>query len=116
MVYVSNPGGRGRYGAGMLAFHVNRHCRLHLRWHGAGPERLTSSPTVAGGVVYYGAGFSDTLIAFDARTGRRLWTSGSALRGHVFNAPSVIGGAVYSGDWSGRLHAFGLSGRAAPSR
>ena len=108
LIYVVTPSDAGRYGAGMLAFHVTSRCRLALAWHAGGSRRLASSPTVANGVVYYSAGFSDRLIAFDATNGKRLWTSGSALQGHDFNAPSVAGGVVYTGDWGGRLHAFGL--------
>jgi outer membrane protein assembly factor BamB len=110
MVYVTNPSERGSYKPGMLAFRVTDKCRLAFAWRGKGSEGIASSPTVANGVVYYGTGFSDKVIAFDARTGKRLWTSGSKLRGHIVNAPSVVGGVVYAGDWSGRLHAFGLRG------
>ena len=66
LIYVVTPSDAGRYKAGMLAFHVTSRCRLALAWHGGGSTRLASSPTVANGVVYYSAGFSDRLIAFDA--------------------------------------------------
>ena len=108
LLYVTNPETRGAYGAGMLAFRVNSKCRLKLAWHGAGSSGIASSPTVANGVVYYGAGYTDRLIAFDAASGKRLWTG--SLDGHVVNAPSVVGGAVYSGDWGGHLHKFALPG------
>ena len=108
LLYVANPSKRGPYKAGMLAFRVTGKCRLALAWHGSGASGITSSPTVANGVVYYGAGYSDKVVAFDAENGKRLWTSGGALKGHIVNAPSVVGGVVYAGDWSGRLHAFGL--------
>jgi outer membrane protein assembly factor BamB len=108
LIYVVNPANSGGYEPGMLAFRVNSRCRLVLAWQRAESRRLASSPTVANGVVYYATGWSDKVVAFDASTGERLWSSGSALGGHDFNSPSVIDGVVYTGDWGGRLHAFGL--------
>jgi PQQ-like domain len=115
MIYVTNPEKHGRYRSGVLAFRVTRKCRLAFEWRGGGSKGIASSPTVAGGVVYYGTGYSDKLIVFDAKSGKRLWASGNALKGHVVNAPSVIGGVVYAGDWRGTLHAFGLSRSASGS-
>jgi hypothetical protein len=106
LIYVSNPGDAGSYHAGMVAFRVTGKCRLAKAWNAKGANGIVSSPTVANGGVYYGAGYDDKLIAFDAKTGKRLWTSGSALRGHAINAPSIVNGVLYAGDWSGLLHAF----------
>ncbi len=103
-VYVSNPHAAGGYKAGILAFRVTRSCHLSLRWQARGPGGTTSSPTIAGGVVFYGTGAYGTLVALDARTGKRLWVRSV---GHtIFGAPSVINGAVYVGAWDGRLRAF----------
>ena len=55
----------------------------------------------------YEPDYAEAVLAFNAKTGHRLWTSGHALHGRpIFNAPSVVGGAVYAGAWDGRLHAF----------
>lgn len=108
LLYVANPHRSGRYKAGLLAFRVTEKCRLSLEWQARRPGKLTSSPTIANGVVYYGEGKNDKLVAFNARTGKRLWTSGDAFGDAVWNAPSVVGGAVYAGSWDGRLRAFSL--------
>ncbi|MEA2350792.1 MAG: hypothetical protein QOG86_1733 [Thermoleophilaceae bacterium] len=108
LVYVANPHGSGRYKPGLLAFRVTSKCRLALKWQAKRPGNLTSSPTIANGVVYYGEGHGNRLVAFDARTGKRLWTSGDAFGDAVWNAPAVVDGAVYAGSWDGRLHAFAL--------
>ena len=107
-LYVANPEPRGRYQPGVVAFRVTNRCRVGLRWQASGHRGVTSSPTVADGVVYYGDGGGGRVVAFDARTGHRLWTSGRTLHGHpAFNAPSVVNGKVYAGGWDGRVHAYG---------
>jgi outer membrane protein assembly factor BamB len=109
MLYVSNPRHHGKYAAGLVAFRVNKHCHLSKVWNVKGPGGLTSSPTVANGVVYYGTGAGNHLVALNARTGRHL--NRFNLHGAIFNAPSVVGGAVYAGSWHGRLYAFRVPGR-----
>jgi outer membrane protein assembly factor BamB len=109
MLYVSNPRHHGRYAAGLVAFRVNKHCRLSKVWNAKGPGGLSSSPTVANGVVYYGTGAGNHLVALNARTGRHL--KRFSVHGAMFNAPSVVGGAVYAGSWHGRLYAFRVRGR-----
>jgi outer membrane protein assembly factor BamB len=106
LMYVSVPRPHGRYKAGIVAFRVNRHCRLSRKWNARGPGALMSSPTVANGVVYYGTGAANHLIALNARTGQHLRRFN--VKGAMFNAPSVVGGQVYAGSWHGRLYAFGL--------
>ena len=107
-LYVMNPEPHGRYQTGLIAFRVTHACHLGLRWQASGPSGVSSSPTVADGVVYYGDGGGGKLVAFDAKTGHRLWNSGRTLRGHpAFTAPAVVNGAVFAGAWDGRLHAYG---------
>ena len=52
-------------------------------------------------------GTGGKLVAHNATTGRRLWTSGGVVQGAIYNAPAVIDGMVYVGSWDGRLYAFG---------
>jgi outer membrane protein assembly factor BamB len=104
MVFVSNPLPRGGFPAGMVAFRVTSKCRLARAWVRRGPRGLTSSPTVAGGVVWYGTGFGGELRALSARTGHRLRTLD--LRRPIFAAPAVVDGTVYAGGWGGKLYAF----------
>ncbi len=113
-LYVANPVRHGGFKAGVLAFSVTRRCRLRFRWQAPGPSGVSSSPTVADGVVYYGDGVGGQVIALDARSGHRLWTSGRTLQGRpVFSAPTVIGGRIFVGGWDGLLYAFG---RPEPDR
>jgi outer membrane protein assembly factor BamB len=94
---------------GIVAFRVTGHCRLARAWNARGPRNLTSSPTVANGVVYYGTGTGHKVVALDARTGKHL--NRLEVHGAIFNAPSVLGGVVYAGSWHGRLYAFSIRGR-----
>ena len=109
-VYVSSPTdlAGGPYVHGLLAFDVGSDCKLHLSWDKrAGPNgAVTSSPTVAGGVVYYGDGPGNRVFAYDAATGAPLWNSGTTIAGPVFGAPSVVGGRVFVGSWDGAVYAF----------
>jgi outer membrane protein assembly factor BamB len=66
-----------------------------------------SPPTVANGVVYYGNGFGNTLLAYDAATGARVWDSGSVIGGGIWAAALVANGRLYVGSWDGHLYAFG---------
>jgi outer membrane protein assembly factor BamB len=106
LLYVANPHASGRYKPGMLAFRVTKKCRLTLEWQAKRPGKLTSSPTLANGVLYYGEGHGNKLVAFNARTGKRLWTSGATFGGAVWNAPSVVDGSVYAGSWDEHLRAY----------
>ena len=104
MLFVSNPLPRKGYPAGVVAFRVTSKCRLARAWVRPGPRGLASSPTVAGGVVWYGTGFGGEVRALSARTGKRLRTLDVSKP--IFAAPSVVDGTLYAGGWSGRLYAF----------
>ena len=107
-VYVSNPVARGGYRQGIVAFRVTARCRLAFEWSAShGPQGIDSTPTVAAGVVYFGNGYGNEAVAFDARTGHLLWTSGRSLTGHAFAAPTVVNGKVYVTSYGGYLLAFG---------
>jgi outer membrane protein assembly factor BamB len=115
MLYVADPGPDAPgYPHGMLAFRVDGGCRLQLAWHASvGPDGTTpvSPPTVAGDVVYYGTGRGGTVVALDARTGRVLWDSATAIGGAVFAPPIALAGRVFVAAWDdhdgGALYAFG---------
>ena len=114
MLYVANSSDSSSagYRHGMVAFKVGADCQLHLAWqHTLGPDKsVVSTPTIAAGVVYYGAGTGDRIYALNARTGRLLWTSGNTISGPVFAAPSVAHGQLYAATWDGYLHAYALPG------
>jgi outer membrane protein assembly factor BamB len=84
---------------------------LTIVWRGATGGGISSSPAVAGGVVYVGSndGF---LFAFDAKAGlgcrlfgcAPLWRG--ATGGAVTSSPAVANGIVYVGSSDGRLYAF----------
>ena len=97
----------GNFTHGLLALRVSAGCRLEPAWQQAvGPDPAYLSPPVtANGVVYLGTGFGRELWAFDAATGRPLWTS-PRLGGAVYAAPTVAEGRLYAAAWDGRLHAY----------
>jgi outer membrane protein assembly factor BamB len=105
-LYVANNT-TGDHPLGLLAFTVGAECTLQPAWQHALPaDTATMSPPItAGGVVYLGTGTGRQLLAFDARTGARLWSSGR-LDGALYGGPAVANGRVYAGAWDGRLHAF----------
>lgn len=96
---------------GMVAFAVDANCQLQLAWQTKVRPNFASvsAPTVAGGgVVYYGDGPGNQLLAFDAVTGTQLWSSGSTIGGGIDGAPIVVNVRVFAGAWDGKLYAFGL--------
>ncbi len=70
------------------------------------PDDNYSSPTVANGVVYFGAGSTNRYYANDARTGALRWTS-PLLAGKAQISPMVVNGRLYvvAGGW---IYAYGL--------
>ncbi|HUO69281.1 MAG TPA: PQQ-binding-like beta-propeller repeat protein [Solirubrobacteraceae bacterium] len=107
-VFVSNPLDGGQYRHGVIAFRVTASCRLAYEWSASfGPSGVNSDPTVAAGVVFFGNGYGNRAVAFDARTGRLLWNSERSVTGHVFAAPTVVNGKVYVASLGGYLSAFG---------
>jgi len=94
---------------GLQAFAVTG-CRLALRWQTAAgaPQEPPSPPVVANGVVYLATGETPGLTAFDASTGRKLWSSGTLITLPVFGAPTVSGGRLYATSWDHHLYAFAL--------
>jgi eukaryotic-like serine/threonine-protein kinase len=70
----------------------------------------SSSPTVAGGVVYVGS-TDDNVYALNSATGAELWRfpTGSAVE----SSPAVVNGRVYIGSTDGTLYAFSLPGGQA---
>jgi len=100
-----------KYRQGLIAFQVRESCSLKPKPAWSQPANLgydisLSPPTVANGVVYYGDGGGDQVLAFDAATGTPLWNSGSTIGDFIFAAPTVANGALYVGSWDGHLHKF----------
>jgi len=98
----------------MLALRQDGTCSLVVAWNrptGPNGTSTVSTPSVAGGVVYYGDGAGDRVLAFDAATGRVLWNSGLTFTGPVFAPPVVVNGGLYTVSWNdtggATLTAFG---------
>jgi outer membrane protein assembly factor BamB len=112
LLYIGNSSdsNSGGFMHGMVALGVDANCQLSLAWQTVvGPNFASvSPPTVAGGVVYYGDGSGKQLLAFDAITGARLWSSRSTIGGSIYGAPIVVNGMVFVGAWDNKLYAFGL--------
>jgi outer membrane protein assembly factor BamB len=69
-----------------------------------GPTYGNITPAVAGGVVY--AGSNDGLYAFDATSGKKLWSTAPGTFGTQFSSPVVANGVVYDNGLYGTLSAF----------
>jgi serine/threonine-protein kinase len=74
-----------------------------LRWRCTTKSPVTSSPTVAGGVVYLGD-TDGNVYALDATTGKRQWHYPTG--GKVEGTPTVAGGMVYTGSADGSVYAL----------
>jgi outer membrane protein assembly factor BamB len=64
------------------------------RWHFETSDHIESSPCVADGKVFFGAG-DDGLWCLDAATGKECWHFAAPI--HVDASPTVVGGRVYVG-------------------
>jgi outer membrane protein assembly factor BamB len=112
LLYISNSSDSNTdvYKHGLVALSVDANCQLTLAWQTIAGDnfQVVSPPTVAGGVVYYGTGAGNELIAFDAVNGTQLWSSGATIQGSIYGAPMVVNGQVFVGAWDNKLYAFGL--------
>jgi outer membrane protein assembly factor BamB len=93
----------------MVALRLESNCRLKLAWQQTAGriDTVNSKPTIANGVVYYGDGKGNQLHAFDAKSGKPLWSSPpSDLQDAVFAAPVVVNGTLLQGSWDDHLHAY----------
>jgi outer membrane protein assembly factor BamB len=85
---------------------------LVLAWdYEAFIDEISSSPTIANGVLYFGTSEYSEIYALDARTGDRLWGASTSY-GSV-GTPAVAYGNVYvavSTGSSGRIFAFNANG------
>ena len=111
LLYISNPVNVGFFLHGIVAVRFGANCQPELAWQtaagGGGLFSTVSTPSLANGVVYFGDGLGNQVFALDAKNGRLLWRSGSAIAGAVFAAPIVANGKLLVSSWDGRLHAFG---------
>jgi outer membrane protein assembly factor BamB len=103
----------GTYKHGAVALQVGAGCSLRLAWQRAvgrsvtGADNPSIPPTVANGVVYLVRSIESTVYAFDAASGRQLWSTGSGIKGGVFASPTVANGQLLVAGFDGRLRAFG---------
>jgi hypothetical protein len=82
----------GTHGGGFVAIDP---ARRRVAWTGDMHGETTGTATVAGGIAYLGAGAdatSGTLRAFDATSGRALWTAAEPL----LSLPTVEDGVAYT--------------------
>jgi outer membrane protein assembly factor BamB len=105
-LYVANNSS-GDLPHGLLALTLDGSCTLQPLWSapvGTDPA-LLSPPVVANGVVYLATGFGREVWAFEAATGRALWTS-PRLDGAAYGGPAVANGRLFVAAWDQRLHAY----------
>lgn len=76
---------------------------LHgVKWSFHTSGEVTSSPAIAGGVVYFGSN-DGKLYAVDAGTGAQRWKF--ATKSRVTSSPAVSGGLVFFGSFDGNFYA-----------
>lgn len=108
-VIVTVPEDTANHHHGVLALRVGDGCALEVGWESVvGTSGISSPPTIANGVVYYGSGGGSQVFALDASTGAELWNSGTTVKGRIAGAPMVVNGRVYVASWDGHVYAFGL--------
>lgn len=108
-VYVGLPDTFGIYTPGIAAFSMTASCTLNATpvWSGAfgsTSQDIRSPITLANGVAYVGGYNENTVYAFDAASGTKLWSA--ALNGAGQIAPVVVNGRIYAGDLGGTIHAW----------
>jgi len=92
-------------GTRLVRLSLTRNCKPRLQWTVRIPRwAYNGSPTVAGGLVWFGLTKTKRLLAVDARTGRVRATV--ALNGAALAAPAAASGRLYVGTMTGWLYGF----------
>jgi eukaryotic-like serine/threonine-protein kinase len=82
-----------------------------LRWSfGTNGSWVNTSPAVRDGRVYFATSDTRMLYAFDAATGKPVWSH--TFSGSFFASPSIAGGLLYVANWDGRVTAVDLASGA----
>jgi outer membrane protein assembly factor BamB len=103
----------GTYKHGAVALRIGAGCSLSLAWQWTvgrsvtGADNPSIPPTVANGVVYLVRSIESTAYAFDAESGRQLWSSRRSITGGIFASPIVANGQLLVAGFDGKLRAFG---------
>jgi len=81
-----------------------------LAWTYPTGGAVNSSPAVAGGVVYV-ASSDNTLYAFNAQIGKKLWSRSVAMvNSAITSSPAIANGILYIGSNDKDLYTYHLLG------
>lgn len=81
---------------------------LSLKWSTAVNGRVSGTPAVVGGVVYFGT-WNGVFYALDAATGARKW-SRNICACRISGSPAVVKGVIYFGTSNASLYALNVNG------
>jgi eukaryotic-like serine/threonine-protein kinase len=90
---------------GSLRWRLSTGAVVPFPWGHESGDRYTSSPSVANGLVVFGAG-DGHVYAVDATTGKTRWRA--ATGGRVRGSPALGNGTAFIGSFDGRVYAFDL--------
>ena len=115
-LYLGSPAdsSSGTYKHGLIALSVSSSCSFSLAWQQqiglnvSGSDNPVIPPMIANGVVYYADGGASQVFAFDAQSGKQLWTFTTDTKSGVFASPTVVNGQLFIAGFDHRLYAFGL--------
>ncbi|MEO6995804.1 MAG: PQQ-binding-like beta-propeller repeat protein [Lacunisphaera sp.] len=82
---------------------------LRVRWKFHTGDTIISSPTLSGGVVYFGSA-DNGVYAVDATSGKQRWKFDA--HGNVNSSPAVAGGDIFVVSSDGNLYAINASSGA----
>jgi hypothetical protein len=103
MLFIADRGGINGIAGGVVGLTVTQACTLQVAW--SVPLGVTgqpnSTPTIANGVVFVGAGVDGKVRAYNALTGAALWDSGNQNAVSTYGAPMIARGKLYFGSWNG---------------
>ena len=102
-------------GTQVVRITVDAHCAPKIAWtRKLGTQTENGSPTVAGDNVWFAVNGTPKLVAYDGRTGKRVFSA--PLGGESVQAPTVVDGRVAIGTMSGFVDGFAFGPAANPHR
>jgi hypothetical protein len=102
-------------GTQVVRITLDAHCAPKIAWsRKLGTQTENGSPTVAGDNVWFAVNGTPKLVAYDGRTGKRVF--GAPLGGETVQAPTVVDGRVAIGTMSGFVDGFTFGPAANPHR
>jgi hypothetical protein len=102
-------------GTALVRIQIRADCSPSVVWsRQLGTRTENGSPTIAGETVWFAVNGKNLLAGYDARSGTRV--AEAPLGGTTLQAPTIVGGRLVVGTFTGLIQGFMVAGRGTTGR